>query len=76
MPKVITKDKTLPHIIHSYLMPFLPPPRAPQKSQLNWSHFKPKFAGKPEEDAEAHLPRMNDWMDRHDFLENVKVQRF
>ena len=30
--------------------------------QLNWSHFKPKFAGKPEEDAEAHLLRTNDWI--------------
>ena len=49
---------------------------APQKPQLNWSHFKPKFAGKPEEDAEAHSLWMNDWMDTHDFLDNVKVQRF
>ena len=23
--------------------------------QLNWSHFKPEFSRKPEEDAEAHL---------------------
>ena len=23
---------------------------------LNWSHFKPEFSRKPEEDAEAHLP--------------------
>ena len=22
---------------------------------LNWSHFKPKFSGKPDKDAEAHL---------------------
>ena len=22
---------------------------------INWSHFKPEFSGKPEEDAEAHL---------------------
>ena len=29
--------------------------------QLNWSHYKPEFAGKPDEDAEAHLLRMNDW---------------
>ena len=34
------------------------------------------FAGKPEEDAEAHLLRMNDWMDMHDFPDNRKVQRF
>ena len=39
--------------------PFLPNaplvPGAPQRLQLNLSHFKPKFAGKPEEDTEAHL---------------------
>ena len=59
---------------------FLPDaPIAPgvlQRPQLNWSHFKPKNAGKPEEDAEAHLLRMNDWMDTHDFQDQVKVQRF
>ena len=42
--------------------------------QLNWSHFKPGFIGKP--DAEAHLLRTNDWMDTHAFPEGVKVQRF
>ena len=60
--------------------PFLPnaplTPGAPHRPQLNWSHFKPEFAGKPEEDAEAHLLRMNDWMDTHNFPNNVKVQRF
>ena len=45
-------------------------------SQLDWSHFKPEFAGKPYEDVEAHLPRTNDWMDTHAFLEGVKVQHF
>ena len=25
---------------------------------------------------EAHLLRMNDWMDTHDFQDQVKVQRF
>ena len=44
--------------------------------QLNWSHFKPEFAGKPDEDAEAHLPRTNDWMDTHAFQEGVKIQLF
>ena len=38
--------------------------------------FKPEYAGKPEEDMEAHLLRMNDWMDTHDFQDQVKVQRF
>ena len=56
---------------------------APQPSQqgqqmvyLNWSHFKPEFSGKPEEEAEAHLLRTNDWMNEHHFLEGMKVQRF
>ena len=43
--------------------------------QLNWSLIKPEFAGKPDEDAEAHL-RTNDWIDTHAFPEGVKVQRF
>ena len=60
--------------------PFLPnapiAPEAPKRPQLNWSHFKPEFAGKPEEDTEAHLLRMNDWMDTHDFPDHIKVQKF
>ena len=59
--------------------PFLPnapiAPGVPKRPQLNQSHFKPKYAGKPE-DGEAHLLRMNDWMDTHDFQDQVKVQRF
>ena len=43
---------------------------------MNWSHFKPKYAGKPEEDVEVHLLRTNDWMDTHNFQDQVKVQRF
>ena len=43
---------------------------------LNWSHFKPEFSGKPKEDAEAYLLQTNDWMNAHDFLEGIKVQRF
>ena len=43
---------------------------------LNWSHFKSKFSGKPDEDAEGHLLRTNDWMDTHRFQEDDKVQRF
>ena len=44
--------------------------------QLNWLHFKPEVTGKPEEDAEAHLLRTNDLMDKHAFPEGVKVQPF
>ena len=43
---------------------------------FNWSHFKPEFAGKPKEDAEAHLLHTNDWMRTHNFNEADKVQRF
>ena len=48
----------------------------PQMPQLNWSHFKPKYSGKPDKDAEAHLRRMNDWMDTQGFPDHIKVQRF
>ena len=44
--------------------------------QLNWSHFKLEVSSKPDEDAEAHLLRKNNWMDTHAFPEGVKVQRF
>ena len=55
-----------------------PPPQiAPQQQMcMNWSHFKPKFSGKPEEDVEVHLLQTNDWMTTHNFPEAVNVQRF
>ena len=31
---------------------------------------------KTRKDAEAHLLRMNDWMETHQFQEGVKVHRF
>ena len=34
-------------------------------SQLNRSHFRLEFAGKPDDDVEALLLRTNDWMDIH-----------
>ena len=33
---------------------------APHMPLLNWFHFKPKYSGKPDEDAEPHLLRTND----------------
>ena len=40
-------------------LPVLNQPIPTQKMQhipqLNWSHFKPEFSGKPEKDTEAHL---------------------
>ena len=66
--------------------PAVPAPQAPQAPQLqqptqqvqyipqlNWSHFKPEFSGKPEEDAEAHLLRTNDWIGTHQFQESAEV---
>ena len=50
--------------------------RGQQIVHLNWPHFKPEFSGKPDEDAEAHLLCINDWMNAHNFVEGVKVQRF
>ena len=52
----------------------LPAPMA--NNQLNWSHFRPKFLGKPEEDVEAHLLRTEDWMVTHDFPDDQKVRWF
>ena len=45
-------------------------------NQLNWSHFRPEFSGKPEEDVEALLLRTEDRMTTHDFPEVQKVRRF
>ena len=43
---------------------------------VNWSHFKPEFAGKPkEDDAEAHLLHTYDCMRTHNFNEEDKAQR-
>ena len=55
--------------------PFLPAQMA-QPHQLNWSYFKAEFSEKPEEDAEAHLLRTNDWMEAHNFQDDLKVRRF
>ena len=59
--------------------PIAPPTQPIQSApmpQLNWSHFKPEFAGKPDEDAEAHLLRTNDWMDRHVFSKRCQSPAF
>ena len=53
-------------------LPVNPPDPMANPQQLNWSYFKPEFAGKTEEDVEAHLLRTNDWMETHDFQ---RIQR-
>ena len=57
-------------------LPANPPDPMANQQELNWSYFKPEFSGKPEEDAEAHLLRTNDWMETHNFPEDAKVRRF
>ena len=52
------------------------PPIPMANNQLNWSHFKPDFSGKPEEDVEVHLLITTDWMTTHDFPHDQKVRRF
>ena len=44
-----------------------------QVVHLNWSNFKPEFSGKPDEDAEAHLLHLNDWMNAHHFVDGVML---
>ena len=54
-------------------------PAAPQVhvgQQMNWSHFRSEFAGKPEGDGKAHLLCTNDQMNKHNFPGDVRVQRF
>ena len=47
--------------------PQQPAQPAQQVVHLIWSHFKPEYSGKHEEDAEDHLLRTNDWMNTHHF---------
>ena len=49
---------------------------APQVVYQNWIGKKPEFSGKPEEDAESHLLSTRDWMEAHNFPNEVKVRCF
>ena len=49
---------------------------APQVVYQNWIGKKPEFSGKPEEDAESHLLGTRDWMEAHNFPNEVKVRCF
>ena len=60
-------------------VPNQPASAAPQiihQQVLNWAYFKPEFAGRPDEDVDAHLLHTNDLMMTHNFPNDVKVQRF
>ena len=49
---------------------------APQVFYQNWIGKKPEFSGKPEEDAESHLLSTRDWMEGHNFPNEVKLDIF
>ena len=49
---------------------------APQVFYQNWIGKKPEFSGKPEEDVESHLLSTRDWMEAHNFPDEVKVRHF
>ena len=65
------RDEQQPPPIHQH-----PQPGQQVQMHMNWSHFKPEYSCKPEEDVEAHLLRTNNWMTPYDFPDGVKVQRF
>ena len=49
---------------------------APQTIYQNWIGKKPEFSGKPEKDEESHLLSTRDWMEAHNFPNEVKVRCF
>ena len=49
---------------------------APQAVYQNWVGQKPEFSGKPEEDVESHLLSTRDWMEAHNFPNEVIVRQF
>ena len=78
-PSITQGAQDLPAPQDPHAPPALQAPHAlqvPYMLPLNWSHVKPEFSGKPDEDAEAHLLRTNNRMDTHRFQDNDKVQRF
>ena len=61
------------------LVPVQPVPIGPvvpasQVFHQNWIGKKPEFSGKLEEDAESHLLSTRDWMEAHNFPNEVKVR--
>ena len=58
------------------IQPALAAPQIIHQTTLNWSHFKPEFSGRPEEDVKTHLLHTNNWMETHNFQQGVKVKRF
>ena len=57
-------------------VPVDPAVPAPRVFYQNWIGKKPEFSGKPEEDPESHLLSTRDWMEAHNFPNEVKVRHF
>ena len=57
-------------------VPIGPVAPVPQVFYQSWIGKKPEFSGKPEEDAESHLISTRDWMEAHNFPNEVKVRHF
>ena len=64
------------HVPNPQPIPNQPSPQIIHQQVLNWSHFKPEFTDRPEDDVEAHLLHTHDWRVTHSFQEDIKVQRF
>ena len=56
-------------------VPIGPVVSASQVFYQNWIGKKPEFSGKSEEDAETHLLSTRDWMEAHNFPNEVKASR-
>ena len=62
-PPPVAPAVPAPPVQHLVQLDQLIPPTQPGQhvhGMLNWSHLRPEFSGKPEEDAEVHLLRTND----------------
>ena len=81
LPQVPAPPSPVGPIVPAQLAPIQPVPigqvaPAPQVVYQNWIGKKPEFSGKPEEDVESHLLSTRDWMEAHNFPEEVKVGHF
>ena len=63
-----------PQLAPAQPVPIGPVVPAYQVFYHNWVGKKPEFSGIPEEDAESHLLSTRDWMEAHNFPEEVKVK--
>ena len=81
LPQVSAQPGPVGPIIPAQPAPVQPVPiglvaPAPQVFYQHWIGKKPEFSGKPEEDAEPHLLSTRDWMEAHNFPNEVKVRCF